>query len=124
MSGFSRNSSQVPQFSDPFASPSLNHRSSASNLRKSSLPVPSTTISPQLSPTSLRRPSYPAFYSNSAEPHRRKSSLAALSYNHSSPLPLQTSPELGRAVSPTNRSIGKPSPSRITQPSFTSSRQR
>ncbi|GAA5975334.1 hypothetical protein JCM5350_006438 [Sporobolomyces pararoseus] len=124
LSGFSRNSlspfvAQPPQFSDPFSStssPTLGYRSSGSSLRKSSLPVPST-VSPQLSPTGLRRPSAPASYH--VEPHRRKSSLAALSYHHT---PAAISPEISRAVSPTS-TIGKLSPamnSRIAQPSFAS----
>ncbi|GAA5960232.1 hypothetical protein JCM3765_002512 [Sporobolomyces pararoseus] len=124
LSGFSRNSlspsaAHPPQFSDPFSStssPPLGYRSSSSNLRKSSLPVPST-VSPQLSPTGSRRPSAPASYHNG--PHQRKPSLAALSYHHT---PSVVSPEISRAVSPTSR-IGKLSPamnSRIAQPSFAS----
>lgn len=111
---------QPPQFSDPFSSssksPTLSPRPSISTLRKSSLPVPSSSSS-IVPPTNLRRPSAPASYHATVGPHRRKSSLATLSYHHSSP-----PSNLDRAVSPTSQAARPSIPSsfgsRIAQPSL------
>ncbi|GAA5906934.1 uncharacterized protein JCM6883_005737 [Sporobolomyces salmoneus] len=124
LSGLSRNSLS-PQFSDPFSSTTtsaLSYRSSISNFRKSSLPVPSPVNSPPSTSTTAmsRRPSAPSSYTV-VEPHRRKSSLAALSYHHS-PSATPATSENSRALSPTTTTLNKMakpiSPSRIAQPSF------
>lgn len=116
--GFSRNPTyspvSSPQFTDPFSSsPTLRSRQSVSALRKSSLPIPSSFSQPT-SPDPRKVPA-------PAQLDRRKSSLAALSYNSTSPssssyVGTTRSPKFGSSTNATS-STG----SRIAQPSFTTS---